>query len=527
MKHSKQTLFVLLLICTFQIGITQTPTTANDFVRPYEGNFAYGSNLGYYPPWNAEELGNLAFGDEALNIPGAGITSLRSALFAHFQEDWGYDFRVSTFEHYQNLGDTDHVVFLGYPSEIQRDTTFYCDTMQSELFANLYEPIWDDGANGTPVNDANYYALYVYETVSLYKDYVKFWEVWNEPDYSFSPSSIHGRDEPDSWWNVNPDPCDYDIHAPVFHYIRMLRISYEVIKSIDEEAYVAIGGIGYPSFLDAVLRNTDNPQEGSITEDFPLKGGAYFDVLSYHVYPHIDGTLRTWNHPERQFDYTRHSDQAAYGVIDLKYEFEEVLFDYGYDGKTYPEKEWIITESNVPRKPLNEGFGSDEAQRNFIIKALVECQKNNIKQFHIFTLGDKWEAEEATKKFDEYQIMGLYNRLTGKHQLSEIELNDVGMAYQTCSDLLYKKRFEATLFNNLNLPPSVNGGVFTGSFGEKIYVLWAVTNQDQSEQASYTLNLTKQTGIDQFVQHYWHSSTTNDSMIVNGQAIHLTGAPVF
>ncbi len=522
-------LVTLLLLITLQSScplLGQINYTANDLVIPYEGHFGYGSNLGYYPPLTTEELGDLAFGNAQNEIEGAGITTLRSALFGHFQEDWGYDFRIPTFEYYQSLGDTDHVLFLGYPPEKYRDTTFYCDTMRSELYANLYEPIWDDGLNGTPVNEDNYYANYVYKTVTLYKDYVKFWEVWNEPDYSFSASSIHGQEEENSWWNKNPNPCDYDIHAPIFHYIRMLRISYEVIKSIDEGLYVAIGGIGYPSFLDAVLRNTDNPNNGSISEDFPLGGGAYFDVLSYHVYPHIDGSLRTWNNQKRQFDYMRNSDEAVKGVIDLRDRFREVLFDYGYNGNIYPRKEWIITESNVPRKPLNGGFGSDEVQRNFIVKALVESQKNDIKQFHIFTLGDKWDEADAQNKYDEYQIMGLYDRLINRN-VSEVELNDVGIAYRTCARLLHKKRFAPNLFQDLLLPPTVNGGVFTSDYGKKVYVLWAVATQDQSEQANYTLNLSKQTGTKKFIQHYWHSSERGDSVIVSGQQIQLNSTPIF
>ncbi|NJK83281.1 MAG: hypothetical protein HC912_05150 [Saprospiraceae bacterium] len=468
----------------------------------------------------------MAFGNPLTGIKGVGITSLRSALFEHFQEQWGYDFRVRTFKHYQNLGDTDHVLFVGYPKWEHRDTTHYCEDIPSELFANLYEPIWDDGSDGTPYNDQNHYVAYLYKTVSLYKEYVKFWEIWNEPDYSFSPNSIYAPGVAGNWWENNPNPCDYDIHAPIFHYIRMLRISYEVIKSVDPTAYVAIGGIGYPSFLDVVLRNTDNPEDGSVNEHYPLGGGAYFDVLSYHVYPHIDASLRTWNNEQQKFNYKRNTDEAVKGVIRLKDRFQAVLDKYGYNGEPYPEKEWIITESNVPRKPLNGDFGSDEVQRNFIIKALVESQKHNIKQFHIYTLGDEWDYEAATQQFQEYQIMGLYDKLTGR-RLNEIKANDVGLAYQTCSKLLYKKKFDAVALEALKLPEGINGGAFRSEIGEMVYVLWAETTEDQSEAVNRTLNLTKTTGVRKFVQKYWHTSQTQDSSLVEGKQIQLTGAPIF
>ena len=45
--------------------------------------------------------------------------------------------------------------------------------------AHSYEPIWlEDGK----VNPNNYWAFFVNETVTMYKQYIKIWEPWNEPD---------------------------------------------------------------------------------------------------------------------------------------------------------------------------------------------------------------------------------------------------------------------------------------------------------------------------------------------------------
>jgi len=213
------------------------------------------------------------------------------------------------------VGMDDHVTFIGYPSDEQRETTFYCSDHQSELFANMYLDIWDGGANGTPVNDDNYYALYVYRMVSIYKDYVKFWEVWNEPDFDYSGNGFKDPGQDGNWWENIPEPCDMSIRAPVYSYIRMLRISYEVIKSLDPDAYVSVGGLGFPSFLDLIMRHSDNPNGGQINSEYPNNGGAYFDVMSYHTYPHIDGSLREWNNDIGDFDYFRHSDAAIDGII--------------------------------------------------------------------------------------------------------------------------------------------------------------------------------------------------------------------
>ncbi len=523
MRHLNLILWINLCAT---ITLAQINYTANDTVPAYNNPFGYGTNVGYYPNWTALQLGDVAMGNEAEGVEGLGITSMRPALFEHFQEYWGYDFRVPTFEHYQRLGAFDNVVFVGYPSEAHRDTAFYCPDKRSELFANMYTPIWDDGTDGTPYNDENYYAAYLYKTVSLYKDYVRFWEIWNEPDFSFTPNSTAQAEYPDSWWQVPPDPCDFDIHVPVFHYIRLLRISYEIIKTVDPTAYVAIGGIGYPSFLDAVLRYTDHPENGIITDSFPLTGGAYFDVLSFHTYPHIDNSLRQWSNKIWGFINQRHTDAAVEGTIQLKSRMETVLFKYGYNGVVYPEKEWIITECNVPRIPINRGFGSNEVQRNFIIKALVESQKNNIQQFHIFTLGDKIEEQAAEKVYDEYNVMGLMTNMIDTKPFEALP-NDVGIAYKTTSDLLFGKRYNDDASRALKLPEGIKGGIFSDTTGNNVYVLWARTQSDNSEEALQIINLFEMTGIKQLEKKEWNYSTTQQSKLVDARYLALTGAPAF
>ncbi|MEL6867659.1 MAG: hypothetical protein AAFP19_24755, partial [Bacteroidota bacterium] len=339
--------FCWLMFGIFSFLNAQINYTAQDQVPPFQGDFGYGSNMGYYPPWTDEELADFAAGNSAKGIPGVGVNTLRPALFEWFLEQWGYDIRLDAFAHYRDLGIRDVVCFIGYPSEEHRGTDEFCPGSQTAVFKNLYTDIWDDGANGTPVNDENYYALYLYKMVSLYKDYVKIWEVWNEPDQDFSGNGWKPADMEGNWWLNNPAPCDYTLKAPIFYYVRMLRIAYEVIKYIDPEAYIAVGGLGFPSFLDAILRNTDNPTDGSVNTDYPLDGGAYFDVMSYHIYPHLDESMREWNTAANDFDYFRHSDAAADGIITKKQSNKSEYDQKGYDGQTYPEKVWIITESNI------------------------------------------------------------------------------------------------------------------------------------------------------------------------------------
>ncbi len=509
-------LFLISFSLTAQINFT-----ANDQVPVYDAPFGYGSNMGYNPPWTDKQLANIACGNIEQGIEGLGVTTMRPALPEHFLEQYGYDNKIDEFQHYTSIGLKDNVAFIGYPSDEHRDETYYCDEKRSKLFKNMYFPIWDDGENGTPVNEENYYAIYLYKMVNLYKDNVKFWEVWNEPDFSYKGWYPPGEDG--NFWENNPDPCDYALRAPIFHYNRLLRISYEVIKYVDPEAYVAIGGIGYPSFLDAVLRNTDNPEEGLPTDQYPLYGGAYFDVLSFHSYPHVDGSLREWSNDIDDFIYYRHSDAAMRGVLEKKKELNDVLTAHHYDGENHPEKLWIITESNVPRKAFDDKWGSEDGQVNFIIKTLVACQQNSIQQFHIYNLGEKDGYESASSGF---KLMGMYKQLKDTEPYQQV-VNQGGVAYHSTAKLLTGAVYDEDLTWAMAMPEGVEGAAFLQADGQAIYVLWAETQTDLSEDASAVYSFPSTFQLESLKKWDWQYAQTNTEVIIDPTNIELTGSPIF
>lgn len=519
----KQILFTALMLCVFQI-LAQVNYTAKDQVTPYEGHFRPGTNMGYNPPWSDEQLANIAAGDPANGVQGIGAKAIRPLLSGEFLEQQGYDARVNTYQHYKNLGMEDLTNIVGFPVWYQRDPNFYCSDHQSEMFANLYEPIWDNGENGTPVNDNNYYALYLYKTVTLYKDYVKFWEIWNEPgfDYTFATGWLPPG-APGNWWENNPDPCDYKLRAPIFHFVRTLRISWEIIKAIDPDAYVALAGVGYPAFLDAVMRNTDNPNDGSPTADYPHGGGAYFDVMGFHSYPHFDGSTRYWDNNIFDFVYTRHSDAAADGIPLRQATYQDVLSKYGFDGATYPQKEWIITEINVPRRSFSEFMGGELVQRNFILKGYISCLQNNISQIHVYSLGEEQKLEDATFEF---HVMGLYEHLGDKLPYEQV-VNDEGIAFKTASDLLFGFRYDAAKTAEMNIGSDSRGAALVNDNGEYKYVLWARTFEDQSENVASTYTFPASFNLNNVYKKSWNYSQTDSTELISGTDLNLTSTPIF
>ncbi|MFQ3577009.1 MAG: hypothetical protein SNJ77_11295, partial [Cytophagales bacterium] len=445
----------LTLFFPLFISFAQPNFNANTEVPEFNSGFLYGVNPGYYSnKWPDTKLADIA--------KNLGANCLRPTLPEWFVKMHGYNIRINEFNHYKNIGMDHHTLFFDNYENSNRDRTKYdgC-SVESSSFQNLFTDIWDNGANGTPVNDNNHYALYVYNVVSRYKDYVKFWEVLNEPDFCLSADCESNPGVAGNWWQNPPKPCDLkNLRAPIFHYIRMLRITYEIVKTLDPTDYVCVGGIGYKSFLDACLRYTDNPNGGAVTTQYPLKGGAYFDVVSYHAYPQYK--LRRWSNQINGFAYNRNSDSAADTVINYKTGFESVLNKHGYNGTTYPQKLFIVTEYNIPRKTYSstDHIGSPEAQRNAMAKTLIKSQISGIKQLCVYQLGDT--KTNSTSAADGYDLMGLYEDLTTNNPGQE-KISSGGIGFKTTSMLLKGYEYDAAKTAALNLPSGVEGAAFKNS----------------------------------------------------------------
>lgn len=519
--------YYFLLFASFLILPTaqaQVNYTANDIVRPYTGGFRAGVNFDIYRGFSDEDLSLLAAGSDRHGAPGMQVKAIRPAFFENFAELFGYDSRISAFQFYDSLGLKDNTLIVGFPSDAHRDTTRYCPDYQSTVFKNMYAPIWDNGENGTPVNDTNYYALYIWKTAKRYHYFVKFFEVWNEPGFDFTGGKGWlNRGAPGNWWDNNPEPCDYKLRAPIFNYVRLLRITYEVVKSVDPTCNVMTSGLGYPSFLDAILRNTDNPNGGQVTPQYPKGGGAYFDGIGYHAYPHFDDALRKWNDTRQNWDYSRHSDAAARDPERIKGFFEDVLKNYGYNGVRYPKKTYIITESNIPRKEYGDYIGSSEAQKNWIPKVMVNCIKNDIWQLHIFKLAEETDSATATYEFD---LMGLYKKIHYSNK-TRPEMTEEGLAYKTAAQILNGKTYDSLRTRQLNLPSTVEGAALRDSNGIYTYCLWAKTTIDKNETASATYSFPVSFGSDLLIKRNLDFATTQKLDAVSPQNIVLSATPIF
>ena len=513
---------IVLLSFLPMIAFAQPNQTANDFVPEYDEEFGYGTNMGYNPPYSDEQIAEIAAGKTSDGIHGAGVNALRPGLWEFFLEAWGYDIRTSTFDYYGELNMKNNVAIVGYPSDDHRDQTVFCEENVSKVFKNIYSPIWDNGENGTPVNDTNYLAVYLYKLIPLYGENIKFYEIWNEPDFDYGGNAWKPKGVEGNWWENDPDPCSYALGAPIWSYNRMLRVSYEVIKHLNPDALVCTGGIGFPSFLDGLLRHSDNPDGGKITPEYPLSGGAYFDVLSFHSYPHLEG-IRTWDLESEGFKYERHSDKAAQLYIQKKRDFENTLADYGYDGDTYPEKLYITTECNIPRKKFKDHIGSEAASKNFNMKALILSHKEDIKQYYIYNIAEDGITNDYSPEFN---YMGLYEPIMDNEVYTH-EYTQGGISFKTTAEVLKGYKYNEEKTQVINSAEYVDGAVFENAEGETIIAAWAVTKDDESEEASAPITLEGEYFNETTEVFYWDYSMSKEAFPLTESQFTLSATPVF
>ena len=365
--------------------------------------YRLGNGLGYVGNgWDDARMSNLS--------SLAGYDGQRKKLPEQHLVNWGWGIEVGDCMTNTKLGILDVIGYLATPTKAHSSNV----SSNAELCYpdNLYEPIWLADGN---VNPLNYWANYVYNVVSNYKDYIKIWETWNEPDYTTNYNNV-GK-----WKTSPPNPEDLSHwYGTIFQYIRLLRITYEVAKKVDPDCFVATGGLGYSEFLDAILRYTDNPDEGKVTDEYPAFGGAYFDCDAYHQYPQYGVTdIETG---EAYND--NGSDSLAKKVVILKKNHEYTIKQYGFDGVIYPKKIYVNTETGVSSKEKSGSVGGDLVRRNWVIKLALYCIEYDVKQHHMLVLtGDTGDYDSLGKYSSiEEGFKKLKSSSKGRFALQKIKL---------------------------------------------------------------------------------------------------------
>ena len=180
----------------------------------------------------------------------------------------------------------------------------------------------------------------------------------------------------------------------------------------------------------------------------------------------------------------------------------------------------IITETNVPSKQIGDFIGSEQAQRNYLVKAAVIGQKNQIRGIYPFSV---WDDREPNQSGDHYHFMGFYKPLPNAPG-GALRVNESGIAWRTVSRMLQERKYDFAETSKLALPAGVEGGAFhSAKTNDFVYVLWAKTVNDLSETASATYTFPTSFRVNRLNVTLWNGTNTE----TNGSTINLTGSPVF
>lgn len=451
---------------------------------PLGGFFRYGINGGFpNPSWNDQDLAEL----EELR----GCNSQRVSLPETHLERWGWEIERADLATYKSLGLTGHVGFLTSPT--RPHSTAPSSAADWELVhyipKNLYEPVLlDDGT----INPDNYWGSYVYQTVKTYKDFIKIWEIWNEPDW------VSDWRVTEEWKTRAPVAADLPrFNGNIYDYVRMLRVSKVAATLADPESMIATGGIGYASFLGALLRYTDNPVDGTVTTKYPATGGAYLDVLGFHHYP-----IYTTGNSDLALDgYMDHVDELSFELTQAKTSIQG----------------WQNTETGAPHAAIADFPGSDEYAVNYLLKVMTQAQARGIDGVDWFNLADSKAVGAAD---DPYQIMGLYLPVAELQTTDEAKPTNTGIAYETLSTFLNHAQFDATATHELALMDPIRGAAFQSAEGKLTLVLWARAEGDGEAAAG---NISTSSA---FTRYEWdYAATQASTPIAAGEPLALTGTP--
>jgi hypothetical protein len=559
--------------------------------------FVSGLNEGYYGTtsgWSDDSIANR-------------IWKVKAGCLRVSLQDWlisppNYDtIRIKQFRYYHQTLGLKVLATLGEPASGHNDTTsFYTNSsgvrIQSKLFKNLYQKIFDttfnsDGSIFVTVNPNNYFAKYCDTVAKLYGQYIDFFEVVNEPDFTGNATVWTGSHMPQPGEMSN-------IYAPFPYYMRMLRIAATVIRRRIPNAIIAPGGLGYWQFLESMCKWSDNPVDGSLNDDYPRPGIAYIGMVSYHSYQHY---YTHSNYPivGQQFS---NSDTAASMFYPVHQTFNDVLKKYGWDGTKYPKKHFFISETNVPAKSTWQAilavdksrdltptktdpskwdssytfkflnYGDYTYQRNYIIKAHIEMEREGVQGVTVFTTGEHNNIVDSPyyyvdsvnyspkKTFvvfipdgGEYAYTGYYNNMNALSPGQE-SLTPEGVAYKTYATLVGNQGYVydsvrtkqlGVTWNNTAMTRStssapaeptraangvINGAAFyNSSLNKWMYVVWARTSGDKNESATYNYTFPALGGVTPVtVKRYnWDYSTTGTTTTISNSNIPLTAAPTF
>ncbi|HEY9899620.1 MAG TPA: hypothetical protein V6D00_10605 [Pantanalinema sp.] len=415
MKHRARFLALLIL------GAGGIAACGTDLPRPIlpEGIPDAPSSAGVGPvvPGNApgvHEVAGTLFGNESVprgsdNTHAAGYALMRDLGMTTIREGWNwrnvevgkhqyvswmdyFDQKAATFA---QMGVKVQAMVTDTPDWASSDPRYASRTGWDEASlgrytvpAGLGDPVFADGTDiykpGVKANPGNYYAAYMFDMVTRYKGKIHYWQAWNEPDFpSGDLTAGTTSNGSNRYWTGSVDD-----------YVRLLKVSHVIVKGIDSEAKVTLGGLGHEKYLAGIIDRG---------------GAAYFDVVDFHAY----------GSDKRTSNGVLNSD---WGFLGRYRAMKQVLLAKGVKGKTFGCSETGFTADNPSEQASYVGklFATAAAQGDI---ETVQWAVFANPGFGNIGLIDKATLSQKTQGYHAYKFAA--DQLSGAVPVSEVRASGV------------------------------------------------------------------------------------------------------
>lgn len=179
-------------------------------------------------PWNSYKYNEKNLGRAVRLIKEAGIRYVRFDFLWEDIEPYPGEFHFSKYDYIVNLFTENQIRILGILN---------------------YSTSWAAPAWNHPPENLEDFTNYASVVINRYKDKIKYWEVWNEPDSYF-------------YWTLRDD---------MKTYTELLKLTYRTAKGIDPSCKILLGGLTNQGIyaLKSIYRNG---------------GKDYFDIVNIHPF---------------------------------------------------------------------------------------------------------------------------------------------------------------------------------------------------------------------------------------------------
>lgn len=283
--------------------------------------------------------------------------------------------------------------------------------------SNKYKLIENNGIQPPQADlDFYYYKEYVAKLIDRYGAQAGGWFLFNEPADDYKTSQDN-----------------YDVNS----YLKLVEITYPIIKAKNPEAIVILGGPAANSKLDFYNQVLAELEKKKADPNSSCYRTGCFDVWDYHTYAVASEYQKIW---ANSIALSSASTNEVYRYFQI---YRDLLDDYGFSDKPLITKEGgTYTGKDLEvEKPANSGrtllLQDEKDQAAFLVKRAVYLLSKGVRLINWSTILEHTAFKE--KEHDFFNYIGLiYNGVKNGGATAEEEYFKPKLSFYTYKFLIEK-----------------------------------------------------------------------------------------